>query len=73
MSSWAHTKPGKHVLAKRSSRCAAVQCMQPPEKELQDRLIQTAKLSGWMVFHDFDSRRSDIGFMDLTMVRRTRR
>ena len=54
---------------KGSSRGSSVSCVRPLEKELQGRLVETAKLCGWLVFHDYDSRRSDIGFPDLVMVR----
>ena len=39
------------------------------EKELQNRLTQTATLCGWLWIHHYDSRRSTIGFPDLVMVR----
>ena len=50
---------------------AAAHSSQPPQRErhLQDRLVETAKLCHWLVFHDYDSRRSDIGFPDLVLVR----
>ena len=43
----------------------------PPELEadLQGRLVETGRLCGWLVYHTYDSRRSDIGFMDIVMVR----
>ena len=39
------------------------------EVDLQGRLIETGRLCGWLVYHTYDSRRSDIGFMDIVMVR----
>ena len=39
------------------------------EKELQNRLTQTATICGWLWIHHYDSRRSTIGFPDLVMVR----
>ena len=39
------------------------------EAELQGRLVETGRLCGWLVYHTYDSRRSDIGFMDIVMVR----
>ena len=39
------------------------------EEGLQDRLIDAAKLTGWLHYHTRDSRRSPIGFPDLVMVR----
>lgn len=41
----------------------------PPERELQDRLIEAGRLSGWLVYHTHDSRKSEAGFPDLVMVR----
>jgi len=43
-----------------------------PEGELQSAIIQRAELSGWMVYHTFDSRRSAPGFPDLVMLRGSR-
>jgi VRR-NUC domain len=42
------------------------------ERELQDAIVEAAKLLGWMVFHPFDSRRSTAGWPDLTLVHRRR-
>ena len=39
------------------------------EAELQGRLVETGRLCDWLVYHTYDSRRSDIGFMDIVMVR----
>lgn len=39
------------------------------EKEFQARVILLAKSKGWKCFHVFDSRRSEEGFPDLTLVR----
>ena len=39
------------------------------ERHLQDRLVQTAQLCCWRLYHTYDSRRSQIGFPDLVMVR----
>lgn len=39
------------------------------EKQLQAAIVKTARLLGWRVYHTFDSRRSEPGFPDLTMVR----
>jgi hypothetical protein len=39
------------------------------EKQLQSAVVQWARLNGWLVFHPFDSRRSQAGFPDLTLVR----
>jgi hypothetical protein len=42
------------------------------EKQLQSDIIRIAKAAGWKVYHTHDSRRSEFGFPDLTMVRRGR-
>ena len=39
------------------------------EKEFQQQIVDTARLLGWKVFHDFDSRRSTPGLPDLFLVR----
>lgn len=39
------------------------------ERELQDAIIELARIRGWLVYHPFDSRKSEPGFPDLTMVR----
>ena len=43
----------------------------PPELEadLQGRLIETAKYTGWLWYHTYRSDKSPIGFMDLVLVR----
>src|SRR5262245_16025821 len=43
----------------------------PPvsERELQNAVIRAARTLGWLVYHTFDSRRSEPGFPDLVMVR----
>lgn len=40
------------------------------EDELQNNIIQLAKLYGWMFYHTRDSRGSQAGFPDLVLVRR---
>lgn len=40
-----------------------------PENVFQADVIRLAKTFGWMVYHTFDSRRSEEGFPDLVMVR----
>ena len=39
------------------------------EKELQGAVVKLARMRGWMVYHTFDSRRSQPGFPDLVLVR----
>lgn len=38
------------------------------EKDLQSTLVQAAGLTGWLVYHTHDSRRSAPGFPDLVLV-----
>lgn len=38
------------------------------EKEFQAAVVQAFRLHGWKVFHPYDSRRSEPGFPDLTML-----
>ena len=42
------------------------------EKEFQTTVIQYAQRLGYLVFHTYDSRRSQRGFPDLVMVREGR-
>ena len=42
------------------------------EKDFQHTLIAYAQLAGWTIYHTYDSRRSEAGFPDLTMVRGVR-
>ena len=37
------------------------------EKELQSRIERLAKITGWLYYHTFDSRRSTSGFPDVTL------
>ena len=39
------------------------------EAEFQASVIETARALGWRVYHTHDSRRSDLGYPDLTLVR----
>jgi len=39
------------------------------EKDFQSLIVQYAKKQGWLIFHDYDSRRNIPGFPDLVMVR----
>ena len=39
------------------------------EKQFQQAVIDMARLHRWLVYHTHDSRRSDPGFPDLTLVR----
>ena len=39
------------------------------EKNFQQTVIELARIKGWLVYHTFDSRRSQAGFPDLVMVR----
>lgn len=42
------------------------------EKAWQAQVLQIAHLHGWFSYHPYDSRRSNPGFPDLTLVRDTR-
>lgn len=42
------------------------------EAELQAGVVQVARLLGFLVYHTYDSRRSEGGFPDLIMVRESR-
>ena len=39
------------------------------EKELQANIVKLARLLGYLVYHTYDSRKSEPGFPDLVMVR----
>ena len=39
------------------------------EKQFQAKVIQVAKLCGWICYHTHDSRRSEPGFPDLVLVK----
>lgn len=42
------------------------------EKRFQAQVVDLATKRGWLIYHTYDSRRSDEGFPDLVMVRGTR-
>ncbi len=42
------------------------------EKQFQAQVIELAELTGWLVYHTYDSRRSQAGFPDLVMIRAPR-
>jgi hypothetical protein len=39
------------------------------EKAWQAQVVELARMLGWLVYHTFNSRRSQAGFPDLTLVR----
>lgn len=39
------------------------------EKQFQEAVIEYARLTGWLVYHTYDSRRSQPGFPDLVMLK----
>jgi VRR-NUC domain len=39
------------------------------ERQLQEYVLELARLQGWLAYHTFDSRRSQAGFPDLVLVR----
>lgn len=42
------------------------------EQQLQQRVVDLARLRGWRVFHPHDSRHSEAGWPDLALCRRGR-
>lgn len=42
--------------------------LQPSEAEFQAAVVDLATLRGWLLFHDFDSRRNTAGWPDLFMI-----
>ena len=38
------------------------------EAEFQTAVVELAKWTGWLVFHDYDSRRNTAGFPDLVLA-----
>ena len=43
------------------------------ERQFQQQIIQLAKYLGWLVYHTYDSRRSEAGFPDLVLVHRKKK
>lgn len=39
------------------------------EKSFMETVVSLAKLKGWLVYHTYDSRKSEPGFPDLVIVR----
>lgn len=39
------------------------------ESEFQQAIVDAAHASGWLVYHTYDSRRSEPGFPDLVLIR----
>ena len=42
------------------------------EKDFQAQVVEMAQDMGWLVYHPYDSRHSQKGYPDLTMVRKER-
>ena len=42
------------------------------EKDFMESIVQLARNTGWMVYHPYDSRRSEPGFPDLVMTKHKR-
>ena len=42
------------------------------EKDFLNNIVKLARLSGWLVYHTYDSRRSEKGYPDITMTRHGR-
>ncbi|MGH2878933.1 MAG: VRR-NUC domain-containing protein [Solirubrobacteraceae bacterium] len=47
----------------------SVQALKQTEKQFQTAVVEYAELNGWLVYHTYDSRRSNPGFPDLVMAR----
>ena len=43
-----------------------------PESEFLKQVLEYAELREWLAYHTYDSRRSQAGFPDLTLIRRDR-
>lgn len=39
------------------------------ERQFQSQVVKLAKACGWLVYHTYDSRRSEPGFPDLVLVK----
>ena len=50
----------------------AVLDLQISERDFQAQVLALARLCQWRCYHTFDSRRSERGFPDLVLVRRSR-
>ena len=46
--------------------------VQQTEAQFERAVIEYAELNGWRVYHTYDSRRSNAGYPDLTLVRLSR-
>jgi len=42
------------------------------ETQLQNKILKLARMTGWLSYHTWDSRKSQPGFPDLVLVRRER-
>lgn len=42
------------------------------EKAFQQRVVDFARITGWLAYHTWDSRKSEKGYPDLTLVRHPR-
>jgi hypothetical protein len=51
-----------------ASEYHAMMAKSMPEKQLQTAIIAQAQRAGWLVYHTFDSRRSEPGYPDLHLV-----
>jgi VRR-NUC domain len=53
----------------RATSSRAHEAARMTEMQLLQALVDVARLSGWLVFHTYDSRRSAPGFPDLILLR----
>jgi len=63
------SEPWRVVDHPRSKHVDPVVLSEISEKEFQRQVVYYATRQGWEVFHVFDSRRSEPGWVDLTMAR----
>jgi hypothetical protein len=72
MTSLDHTRQAAGAVISNPSITAseyhAIQAAIMPEKQLQAAVIAQAQRAGWLVYHTFDSRRSQPGYPDLHLV-----
>lgn len=61
--------PVKTRARRSTTTSAAAYVARQSEKSFQDQVIAAAKLHGYLAYHTHDSRRSQPGFPDLTLVR----
>ena len=56
----------------KKTRKAVRSHIKPTEKDFQASVVKVARQTRWLVYHTYDSRRSEPGFPDLVLVRGNR-